>query len=156
SAYSPGDARRDDRRLLFGVCLALLILASMASFPPYLPFSPYFLLSLGALGFAALSAGRKLTDQLVRQIYRRGIGLRRALRSGNLDEVGEAIEQLRDDRYIDQYLVGHLAVDLERDPTALASVYELPRVLDELDVQEVILATTLAPPVLQEVAECCF
>jgi exopolysaccharide biosynthesis polyprenyl glycosylphosphotransferase len=156
SAYSPGDARRDRMRLLSGTLLGLSILTCLAVFPPNLPLSASFLGWLGLLSVLALSLGRKLVDQLVRQFYLHGIGLRRALLIGTLDEVGAAIQQLRDDQNIDQYLVGHLTNGTETDPTALGALNELARVVDEVDVQEVIVATALPPSTMREVAELCF
>lgn len=156
STYNPGDARRDRRLLLSGVCLAVLILTCLATFPPRIPLGLPFLLILGATAFAALATGRMLVDQVVRQAYKRGIGLRRALLIGNLDEVGQAIQQLRDDRNIDQYLVGHLTPDHQPDPAALGLVSDVPRILDELDVQELIVASSLPPKVIRTVADACF
>ncbi|HEX7242958.1 MAG TPA: sugar transferase, partial [Longimicrobiaceae bacterium] len=155
SAYRPGDARRDWRRLVSGVGLGLLIILCLATFPPEIPVTPPFLLALGAAAVVALYVERKLIDQLVRQAYVRGFGLRRALMVGSLDEVGCAIQQLRDDRNIDQYIVGHLAPDGE-DPTALGSLSTLAEVVREHDIQEVILATSLSTPAVSEIADCCF
>jgi exopolysaccharide biosynthesis polyprenyl glycosylphosphotransferase len=156
SAYDSGDARRDRRRLLLGSVLAVLIVACVTFFPPHVGLSLSHLLQIAAGCFLALAAGRTLADQLVRQAYVHGIGLRRAVVVGNLAEVGEAIQQLRDERNIDQYIVGHLAPELEPDPAALGVLSDLTRLLDELDVQEVVLATSLTPQMVRWVAECCF
>jgi exopolysaccharide biosynthesis polyprenyl glycosylphosphotransferase len=75
---------------------------------------------------------------------------------GNLTQVATALQQLRDKRNIDQYIVGHLAPDQEPDPAALGTVSDLARTLDELDVQEVVLATNLSDLTLRHVAEACF
>jgi hypothetical protein len=45
SAYQAGDARRDEKRLLMGVGLALMTLAALALFPPRLPLQPLLLAS---------------------------------------------------------------------------------------------------------------
>lgn len=156
SAYRPGDARRDRGRLLSGSVLAGLILSCLAVFQPRLPFDPLFLASFVCVAFLALSVGRWLVDLSVRQVYRHGIGLRRAVLVGNLDEVGRAIYRLRDRRNVDQYVVGHLAANEEADPTALGRLGDLTAVLYDRDVQEVILATTLPGDVLDAVASECF
>lgn len=155
-AYHSGDQRRDRGRLFAGSVVAVLILGLLTVFPPHLPLSPLFLGAVGVASFVALAAGRAAADQAIRQVYLRGIGLRRALMIGSLDEVGHAIQQLRDDRHIDQYLVGHLAPGEEPDPTSLGGLADMPRVIEETGVQEVILATALAPRVIREVAELCF
>lgn len=157
SAYNPGDARRDRKRLLLGVVLGVLILSSFVVFEPRIPVEPHFLLLLSGGAFFALALGRKLVDTVVRQAYAHGIGLRRALIIGSLDEVGSALEQLRDHRNIDQYVVGHLSADDGSDPTALGSLAtRFPEILDEMDIQEVIVATTLSRQAMRYLAECCF
>lgn len=156
SAYSPGDARRDRKRLLYGVGLGVLILGCLVVFPPHLPIGIPLLMGVGVLGFIAIAIGRQCADQLVRQAYVHGIGLRRAVVVGNLDEVAQAIQQLRDERNIDQYVVGHLAPDSEPDPAALGLLSDLPAVLEENDVQEVVLATGISPQSLRWVADACF
>jgi exopolysaccharide biosynthesis polyprenyl glycosylphosphotransferase len=156
SAYSPGDGRRDLQRVAWGVGLGTLILTCLAVFPPHLPLGFGMLGALALLTFVSLAVGRKLVDLLIRQFYLHGIGLRRALLIGTLDEVGTAIQQLRDDQNADQYLIGHLSPRGHTDPTALGAISELPRVIDEADVQEVIVASPLPGPALREVAEWCF
>ncbi|MDQ3521979.1 MAG: sugar transferase [Gemmatimonadota bacterium] len=156
SAYAPGEARRDWRRLFYGVGLALLILFCLTVFPPGLPLAPFFLAVLGAVVYLALAGGRALADQIVRQAYLHGIGLRRAVLVGNLDEVGRAIHQLRDHGNIDQYVVGHLAPDDEPDPAALGVASDIGALLDQTDVQEILVATTLPAEQMQRIIRACF
>lgn len=156
SAYDPGDGRRDRKRLASGVALALMILGALVTFPPRLPLAPPFLMALGASTFVALAIGRKLADQAVRQAYVRGYGLRRAVIIGGLDEVGNAIRALRDERIIDQYIVGHLTLDDRPDPAALGTVRELEGVLDGQNVQEVLVATVLPSETMRAVTAACF
>ncbi len=156
STYDPGDARRDERRLLSGIGLALLILVCLTVFPPQIPLPTSFLVALGSAGFIALATGRKLMDALVRQAYVHGIGLRKTVMVGNLDEVGRSIRLLRDGRNIDQYFVGHLTPDERPDPTALGTLSDIPRVLDDHDVQEVIITTQISAETQRWISECCF
>ncbi len=156
ASYSPGDARRDRSRLFSGVCFALAILGCLVAVLPSLPFDLSFLVVLGVLSFVLLAAGRYLMDQIVRQAYKRGIGLRRAVIIGNLEEVGQAIQRLRDDRNIDQYLVGHITPDDEPDPASLGTLSEAPRILEDLDVQEVIVTAALSTREVEAVSELCF
>lgn len=156
AAYDPGDARRDHRRLFSGVGLALLILTCLVVFPPRLDLPLSALLVFGSLSFMALAVGRNLVDRLVRQMYVRGFGLRRAVMVGELDEVGRALERLRDDQSIDQYVEGHLVPDHLADPTALGHIDDLPRILEERNIQEVIVAAALPAAVTRWIADCCF
>src|SRR5690606_34066694 len=108
SAYQAGDGRRDRRRLVLAVGLATLTLLTLSIFPPRLPLDPTVLTVFGVLAVAALAVGRDVVDRLVRMAYRQGIGLRKALLIGDLDEVGWALEELRDGRNLDHYIVGHV------------------------------------------------
>ena len=155
-AYSSGEGRRDLGRIFSGVGLGIMILFAITLFPPHAEAPLALLVATGACGFVALSFGRKLADVVVRQAYMHGIGLRRAVVIGNLNEVGQAIQQLRDARNIDQYIVGHLAPEHEPDPAALGTLADLALVLDHYDVQEVVLATSLSPHHVRSVAESCF
>jgi exopolysaccharide biosynthesis polyprenyl glycosylphosphotransferase len=156
SAYAPGDARRDRRRLASAAGLAALLLACLATFPPEIPFSPQLVAAVGGVCFVGLAVGRKGIDLLVRQAYMRGFGLRKALVIGGLDEVGAALRGVRDPRTIDQYVVGHLTTPDRPDPASLGVLSDLERVLDETELQEVLVATTLPPEELRSVAQACF
>jgi exopolysaccharide biosynthesis polyprenyl glycosylphosphotransferase len=156
SAYDPGHARRDRHRLFTGTLLAMMILGCLATFPPLLPLTVKLLVSLGALAFVALAIGRKAADLAVRQAYRRGIGLRRAILVGGLDEVSWTLRELRDDRDIDQYVVGHVSPGELADPAALGSLAQLPALVEAYDVQEVLVAATLPPEEMEALAELCF
>lgn len=156
SAYGPGDGRRDQRRLLSAAVLAVLLLGCLAAVPPYIPFSAWLIAAIGGIACVALAAGRKGADVLVRQAYMRGIGLRRAVLIGSLDEVGATLCEIRSTRSIDQYVVGHLSPLPGQDPSALGSIEELDTLLDRTEVQEVLVATTLPPADLLRVAEVCF
>ena len=156
SAYHPGGGRRDHRRLFLGMSMSLLILACLVVFPPQLEIGAQALIAFGVAGFVVLAAGREAVEWLVRQVYVRGIGLRRAVIIGDLEEVGRAIERLRDGRLADQYIEGHLSPDGHVDPTALGDLSQLARVLEERDVQEVIVAASLPTQAVRRVAECCF
>ncbi len=156
SAYAPGAARRDFRRLASGVCLGGLLLLCLAAFPPHLPFAPELVVLLAAVSFALLSIGRKAADLTVRQAYVRGFGLRRALLIGGLDEVSTTLRNVRDPRTADQYVVGHLTRAESPDPASLGVLDDLERVLDESEVQEVLVATALPGDELRTVASACF
>lgn len=156
STYAPGEARRDRRRLASGAGLAVLLLGCLATFPPAIPFTAPLLASVGVASFVGLALGRKAIDLLVRQAYVRGFGLRKALVIGGLDEVGAALRGVRDPRTVDQYVVGHLTTPERPDPASLGVVSDLERVLDETELQEVLVATTLPPEELRSVARACF
>jgi lipopolysaccharide/colanic/teichoic acid biosynthesis glycosyltransferase len=155
ATYRAGDGRRDEGRLLSASVLAVLLLSLLSVFPPRLGLHVQFLTSLAAAAFAVLALGRMAADRVVRLAYARGIGLRRAVLVGSLYEVGQALRDLRDDRNVDQYVVGHLSVD-GSDPAAMGTVADLPGLLDRENVQEVLVATLLPAHVMRDVTRACF
>ncbi|HEY0021068.1 MAG TPA: sugar transferase [Longimicrobium sp.] len=155
ATYHPGDGRRDEGRLASASVLAVLLLSLLSVFPPRLGLSVQFLVSLAAGAFVVLALGRMAADRVVRLAYARGIGLRRAVLVGSLYEVGQALRDLRDDRNVDQYVVGHLSVD-GSDPAAMGTVADLPALLDLENVQEVLVATLLPAHLMREVTQACF
>ena len=155
ATYRAGDGRRDEGRLASASVLAVLLLSLLSVFPPRLGLNVQFLTSLAAGAFAVLALGRMGADRLVRLAYARGIGLRRAVLVGSLYEVGQALRDLRDDRNVDQYVVGHLSVD-GSDPAAMGTVSDLPALLDRENVQEVLVATLLPAHLMRQVTEACF
>jgi exopolysaccharide biosynthesis polyprenyl glycosylphosphotransferase len=155
-AYRPVGARLDWRRILSGIMLGAIILFSIAVMSPEIALPQPLIVPISAIGFGVLLTGRRVTVEVVRQAHAHGIGLRRAIVIGNLSEVGEALQQLRDKRSVEQYIVGHLAPDREPDPAALGTIADLPRTLDDLDIQEVVLATNLTDLALRDVANECF
>jgi exopolysaccharide biosynthesis polyprenyl glycosylphosphotransferase len=154
-AYHPGDARRDEHRLLSGTGVALLIIGCLTVFPPLLPLSPVYLVALALSAFLSLAVARKGVDLLVRQAYARGIGHRRALMVGSLEEVGEALLALRTRGNVDQFVLGHVAPDGDDDPAALGAISDLPWLVEREDVQEVIVVTPLPRRQLTSLAELC-
>lgn len=156
SAYDPGQARRDIRRLASGVVVSVLILLCLVAFPPNLALTPLFVVQFGAAALLALGLGRYLVDLTVRQAYVHGYGLRRAVVVGGLDEVGTTLRDLRASRNIDQYVLGHLAPADRLDPAALGAVDDLPAVLDRMDVGEVLVAAPLRADEMRAVIACCF
>lgn len=156
STYDSGDARRDRGRLFSAVALALLILGFLTVLPPRIALEPRFFLMVGVLGFLGLALERRIVDQLVRQAYVRGIGVRRAVMVGTLGEVSEAIRLLRDEHNIDQYVVGHLSPEDRPDPAALGTIESLDGVIQSHGVQEVVLTTSLPQAELQKLADSCF
>lgn len=155
ATYRPGDGRRDEGRLASASVLAVLLLSLLSVFPPRLGLNVQFLVSLAAGAFVVLALGRMAADRVVRLVYARGIGLRRAVLVGSLYEVGQALRDLRDDRNVDQYVVGHLSVD-GSDPAAMGTVADLPALLDMENVQEVLVATLLPAHLMREVTKACF
>jgi exopolysaccharide biosynthesis polyprenyl glycosylphosphotransferase len=75
---------------------------------------------------------------------------------GSLEEVGEGLRALRREGSPDQYVVGHLTPPGNSDPASLGTLAELARVLEETEVEEVVVASRLAPGRLRDLVTVCF
>jgi exopolysaccharide biosynthesis polyprenyl glycosylphosphotransferase len=147
---------RGGKELLAAVVLAHLAFFVLAVFPPYLPLDVTVLVISGTATYAALAGGRRVLGLAVRQAHERGVGLRRALLVGDLDQVGKAIEKLRHQNSSDHYIVGHVTPSGVADPTALGGLRDLVTIIEAEHVQEVIVSSVLPQSTLQEVATGCF
>jgi exopolysaccharide biosynthesis polyprenyl glycosylphosphotransferase len=155
SAYKPGDARRDARRLLLGVGLAGVVLAVVAILPPSIELPLAFLPTFLAVALAALIVERWLVDLVVRQAYAHGIGLRKALIVGRHSEVDEIVTGLKNDLNRDHRIIGYVTPSHVYDSKALGSIDDLDSILDREDAAELILAGSLRADVVQRVADAC-
>jgi len=154
-AYRPGDARRDSRRLLFGVGLAALVLAVLSFLPPNVDVAPEFMLSFAPAALAALITERSLVDVVVRQAYAHGIGLRKAVVVGRHGDVEQILTGLENDLNRDHRIIGYVTPSHVVDAKALGSIDDLDAILDREDAAELITVGSLRPDVAQRVADAC-
>jgi exopolysaccharide biosynthesis polyprenyl glycosylphosphotransferase len=152
-----GDARRDAQRLITGAIIGVALGALLPG-PMRLP--PQFLAVFGLVSIAALIVERRIVDLIVHEAYVRGYGLRRALiitRGYELEEVMAAIVPYQGNGRPaeDQVIVGYVTPD-RYDDAALGDLNDLEQVLDSKDVSELLIATTLPPEAISEMAEVCF
>jgi len=152
-AYRAGDARRDLRRLGFGVALAAAVLGAATLLPPNIGLPLWFLPIFGAASLAVLAAERRLADAVVRAAYAHGIGLRRAIIVGRKADVAEMLTRLRDDEGSDHQIVGFVTPSRIHDTTALGSIDELDAILSREDPAELIIAGSQHADVVRRVAD---
>jgi exopolysaccharide biosynthesis polyprenyl glycosylphosphotransferase len=154
-AYEAAHARRDPVRVLAGVSVAVAALAVMTAFPPRLPLTPRYLLAFGLTTIVALIVERRLVDLVMRQIYQRGVGLRRALIVGGARQVEEVTAALRNDRQQDHRILGAISAIGRDEPGTVGALEDLELILLREDPAELIIATALPTDVLQRVSETC-
>ncbi|HWH52130.1 MAG TPA: sugar transferase [Gemmatimonadaceae bacterium] len=152
-AYRPGGARRDLKRLAFGVALAGGVLAVFTLLPPRLDLSIWFAATFTAVCIAALLCERRLVDATVRQAYSHGIGLRRAIIVGRRVDVADVVSHLRGDANRDHQIVGFVTPGRIHDASALGSIDELDAILSREDPSELILAGSQHADVVRRVAD---
>lgn len=161
-SYRAGVSRRDSQRLVTGVLIALLVAALPSTLAVGSELSLQFLTLFGLASIASLIVERQVVDAIVHQAYVRGYGLRRALivsDADSLQSVMSGIARPKDAKKgepDDQYVVGFVTPHDSRAPGALGNIAQLEDVLDNSDVSELLVATSLADETLSDVAELCF
>jgi len=160
-SYRPGQARRDSQRLTTGMLIAVSLMAISATLGRENALSTEFTLAFGLAALAGLFIERHVVDAVVHAAYLRGYLLRRALLVAKSNEVRDILNGLvptgSDGRPAeDQVVVGHVTPDLVHDSSALGTLGDLERVLEERDISELLVTTTLRADKLEQVADACF
>ena len=96
-------------------------------------------------------AGRPMADRVIRRAHRLGVGRRNAIIIGEAEEVWRLISHLRRSSDFSIRVVGHLAPEPDRDPTALGGIDQLAFRLEELQVDYVIVSASVAPAAVRAV-----
>lgn len=155
-AYQAAHARRDPRRIAGGVLIGTLALTALTVWPPHLGLSPAYLVLFSGFAITLLIAERWLVDLAMRQLYNRGIGLRRAVIVGSPRQVQDVVEALERDQQGDHLVIGAVSPTLTQDiEGTLGHLGDLETVLVREEPAELILATALPLQSLQEVSEVC-
>jgi exopolysaccharide biosynthesis polyprenyl glycosylphosphotransferase len=159
-SYRAGAARRDSQRLLTGVLVASALIALAATLPhDYAP-SMEFIVAFGLACVAAILIERRFVDALVHQAYVHGYGLRRALIVARSYETTQLLAGLvpssDEGPAVDHMVVGYLSPEPAIDANSLGTLADLERVLEEKDISELLVGTSLGDETLTRIAETCF
>lgn len=156
SAYKPGPERREAYRLALGMALTavVVIAAGLLTGGALLP-APMLAL-FAVLSFMLLTAERAAVDVVVRRIYARGIGLRKAVVITEPKYLHEILRDLGDERNPDQHVIGYVTPEATAADESLGSLHELPEILDEIDVDEVIVGSPIGAESVERVTDVCF
>ncbi|MFI5227645.1 MAG: sugar transferase [Gemmatimonadales bacterium] len=152
-AYKPGEARRDLKRLGFGVALAGAVLTAFTVLPPKIGLPLWFLPAFAAASLATLMVERRLADAVVRQAYAHGIGLRRAIIVGRKADVTEMLSGLGGDQQRDHQIIGFVTPARIHDTTSLGTIDDLDAILTREDPAELIIAGSQQADLVRRVAD---
>lgn len=162
-AYQAGPSRRDPQRLVLGVLIAAALALVPGTLPSDLEVSHEFVMTFTLATWAALILERYTVEVLVRQAYKRGLGLRRVLIISRAQEASELMDGLRplrhdftDDEAEDQVVVGYLTPEDTRDQASLGTIARLEEILDAQNISELLLATSLREAAVSRIADACF
>jgi exopolysaccharide biosynthesis polyprenyl glycosylphosphotransferase len=159
--YRAGAGRRDTERLITGIGVGLILLAIPASLPGSFVVSREFVTVFGLSCIAALILERQAVDAVIRQVYVRGYWLRRALLIARTHEVKELRAALvptptAHNTIDDQVIVGFVSPEPFTDPESLGPLDTLPQLLEDKDISEVLVGTSVRGDLLAEVTDVCF
>lgn len=133
-------------RVLAAVALASLTLLAISALEHGR--TPWQALGLYAVVLAlGLTAVRAAVETMIRVAYRRGLGLRRALLVGTRQDA-RAVHRLLLDGSRDQHVVGVVSPGPITERDALGVMRNLPRLLRDHDVEELVIVTRLGDAAL--------
>jgi exopolysaccharide biosynthesis polyprenyl glycosylphosphotransferase len=155
-AYGPGSLRADGRRRLQGIVLSLAALGVLGWFYPALTPEPLQLAAFAALAVLGLEVERRGVQRVVGALRRRGYFCRPALIVGTAAESHDIEEYFRAAPHSDLVVVGHVAEEGRRDPTALGTVDRLEALIRGRDVDAIIVADSISPTALAHVMSRAF
>jgi exopolysaccharide biosynthesis polyprenyl glycosylphosphotransferase len=153
--YGAATERRSYTRSAVGALTAVVGFAFLGLIYPYfqLVLKEYlFLAVFMGSGYAAVRVG---VERLIRTIYRNEIGRRPTLIIGE-QEAAWSIRVhfiVSDDRQA--RVIGHLAPDPSKDPTALGGLDSLRDLIEEHDIRSVIVSAHLDADRFRDIVRCC-
>lgn len=153
--YGPAAERRSYTRSSIGAVTSVAAFAFLGLVYPYFQILPREYLLLAVLMGAGYAAVRIGVEQLIRAIYRKELGRRPTLIIGE-QEAAWAIRVhfiVSDDRQA--RVIGHLAPDPSKDPTALGGLDSLRDLIEEHDIRSVIVSAHLDADRFREIVRCC-
>ena len=153
-AYQPAEGRRDPFRILSGVALAFLAGSLVSLFPPLDDLPITFVIAFALFAAATVLSGRAIVDIVVRQLYARGVGLRRAIIVGRSADAQAVVSALRSEAK-DHFVVGHVAPGAVTDSDSLGALVDLESVIRREEPVELIISTPLSAEAYRRVADIC-
>lgn len=153
--YGPAAERRSYLRSAIGAVAGVACFAGLGLLYPgfRLPWKAYLLLAiLMGGGFAAV---RIVVEQLIRAIYRREIGRRPTIIIGDHEAAWNIRVHLIESDDRQARVIGHLAPDPAKDPTALGGLDRLRDLIEEHDIRSVVVSAHLDADRFREIVRCC-
>jgi exopolysaccharide biosynthesis polyprenyl glycosylphosphotransferase len=154
-AYQAAHGRRDPWRIVTGIALAFVAGALVSVFPPLYDLPILFIGVFALFAAGTLLVERFLVNEIVRQAYAHGVGLRRAIIVGRSSDVESVVAALRDDAQRDHLVVGYVAPGSAHDSAALGALVDLESIIRREEPAELILCTQLPAEAYRRVADIC-
>jgi exopolysaccharide biosynthesis polyprenyl glycosylphosphotransferase len=154
--YGAGRAHGNYAQVLKGVAAAVFARLSIDALYGVGAFDLPGYVALAIVLGVTLSTGRFVVARAVRRAYSRGIGQKRTLIVAERDQAFDVLERFRAADEPRIRTMGHLVADAATDPTALGSVNDIGRFIEELDVSYVVVAGQLPRDQFECVVRTCF
>jgi exopolysaccharide biosynthesis polyprenyl glycosylphosphotransferase len=156
STYGAGRAHGNYAQVLKGVAAAVLARLSIDALYGVGAFDLRGYVALAIVLGVALCTWRFIVARAVRRAYSRGIGQKRTLIVAERDRAFDVLERFRSANEPRIRTMGHIVADASSDPTALGSIEELSRFIEELDISYVVVAGQLPKDQFEGVVRTCF
>ena len=103
-----------------------------------------------------LSTWRLALSRALRVAYSFGIGVTRTLVVADQFKAADILERLETANERRVVLAGHVVPDAAADPTAIGGIEDIPNIIEELDIRNVVISAHLEPDVFHGVIRACF
>jgi FlaA1/EpsC-like NDP-sugar epimerase len=153
-AYQPAEGRRDPYRILSGIIIAFIAAAMVSVFPPWSDLPIEFVAVFALLATAAILIDRAVVDVVVRALYERGVGIRRAIIIGKANDAQAVVAALQSDAR-DHFVVGNVSPGGTPESDALGALVDLEAIIRREEPAEIILSAPLSIEAHRRVADIC-
>lgn len=154
--YGPNGARKNYERVLMATVASVAVISALGVTYPSLamPF-PALALFAGVTGLLFCGV-RLVAERAIRGLYARGLFRRPTLIIGDHEHAWEILEHLLVSGEKFTQVVGHLAPEPEKDPTALGGLDMLSSLIEKDDIRSVIVSARLDTEAFRDIASVCF
>lgn len=155
STYGPIRAPLRGNRMLLGALLAGAALVAVDLASPVLNATSAWHIDFAATAAVLVLTQRFAIGKAIRYALSRGLGRTRMMIVGAHDDAWRTLEHLHEHNRDNVHIVGHVAIDMSQDPTALGEVNDLSNLLETHQVTCVVIASHLERPILRQIIRQC-
>lgn len=154
--YGPNGARKNYERVLMATVASVAVVSALGVTYPTLAM-PLPALAFFAVVSCLLFCGVRLAaESVIRRLYARGLFRRPTLIIGDHEHAWEILEHLLVSGEMFTHVVGHLAPEPAKDPTALGGLDMLSSLIEKDDIRSVIVSAHLDTEAFRDITTVCF
>ncbi len=154
--YGPNGARKNYDRAFVASLASTAVVSALGFAYPGLALPPTALATFAVVAGLLFAAVRYLAERGVRALYQMGYFRRPTLIIGDHQHAWEILEHLLVSGEKFTQVIGHLAPEPEKDPTALGGLDQLGTLIEKHDIRSVIVSAHLETDSFREIARVSF